>query len=72
MSTTIVYGPQGCGKSNNALALAASFDCSAIVENWNGRDALPDNALALTNCTPPFASVAPALLFDAALVSAAT
>ena len=45
----VVYGPQGCGKTTNARAIADYFRCTSIVDNWDGRSRLPDGALAL--CT---------------------
>lgn len=45
----IIHGPQGCGKSHGAEALAAYFDCSAIIDDWNGRTPIPANALVLTS-----------------------
>lgn len=57
----IVHGPQGCGKTRHAQALAAHFGCSQIVDGWNGTDSLPPSALALTSAEhmamPPRAMV---------------
>ena len=55
-STTnvIIYGPQGCGKTRNAEALAAHFGCTSIVDNWDGESEVPDGALALTSEPAPF------------------
>ncbi len=49
MSTIIIYGPQGCGKTRNAQVIAKHFKLSKIVEGWNGVDELEDGTLALTN-----------------------
>lgn len=49
MTTVIVYGPQACGKTRNSEALKRHFGCDRIVDDWNGRDALRDGDLALTN-----------------------
>ena len=48
----VVVGPQGCGKSTIAQALADHFGCASIVHEWDGRTTLDEDALALTN-TPP-------------------
>jgi len=50
--TLIVHGPQGCGKTRYAMALANQFACTHIVEDWNGSDPLRSSALALTNLAP--------------------
>ena len=49
MTTVIVYGPQACGKTRNSEALKRHFGCNCIVDDWNGRAALRDGDLALTN-----------------------
>lgn len=55
MNTIIViHGPQGCGKTRHAAALAAHFGAARIVDDWNGRDALQPGDLALTNCERGF------------------
>jgi hypothetical protein len=48
----VVYGPQGCGKTANAKAIADYFYCTLIVDDWDGRSALPDGALALCQRYP--------------------
>lgn len=48
MSTIIIHGPQGCGKTRHAQAMAALFRCSQIVEDWDGRTPVPAGALVLT------------------------
>lgn len=45
----IIRGPQGCGKTSNAQALAAYFGCTEVVDDWDGFTPLCDGALALTN-----------------------
>ena len=45
----IIFGPQGCGKTRNVAELAAHFGMTRVVEDWTPGDALPDDALALTN-----------------------
>lgn len=52
MAPLVIYGPQGCGKTTNAQALAAYFHCTTIVDNWDGRSALPDGALVLCQQYP--------------------
>lgn len=51
-SCVIVIAPQGAGKSTNALALMRMFGCTSIVDDWDGRKALPHGALALTTLSP--------------------
>lgn len=65
-SSTIVHGPQACGKTRNAKALAAHFGCTSIVDDWNGRSPLPANALALTHELPEGATGSLVLGFDEA------
>lgn len=47
----VIHGPQGCGKTRNAQALAAHFGCSRIIDDWDGASPLPEGALALTSAT---------------------
>lgn len=49
MSRVIIYGPQGCGKSRHARALARCFGKDVIVRGWNGIDPLPRECLVLTS-----------------------
>lgn len=48
----VVYGAQGCGKTENARAIADYFLCTSVVDDWDGRSALPDGALALCQRYP--------------------
>ncbi len=48
----VVYGPQGCGKTANAKAIADYFRCTSIVDDWDGRSPLPEGALALCQRYP--------------------
>jgi len=48
-NTVLIHGPQGCGKTRNAQALAEHFGCSKVVEDWNGRDPIAAGSLVLTN-----------------------
>ena len=45
----IVYGPAGCGKSTHAVALAAHFGKSRIVDDWAPGSRVREDTLALTN-----------------------
>ena len=47
--SVIVYGPRMCGKTKNSAVIAAHFGCAQVVDDWAPGDALPDNALALTD-----------------------
>lgn len=61
MKAIIVYGPQGCGKTINAMAIARHLgvDHGKIIDGWAPCTPLPEGALALTN-----APVEGALHFD--------
>lgn len=48
MNATIVYGPQGCGKTQHAKVLCARFGCESIVDDWAPGQPLTDGALHLT------------------------
>lgn len=45
----VIHGPQGCGKTTHADALARHFGCTEIVYDWDGFRPLPAGALALTS-----------------------
>ena len=47
--TVVIHGPQGCGKTRNAQALAAHFGCRRIVDDWNGQSKIEEGSLVLTN-----------------------
>lgn len=49
MQSVVIHGPQGCGKTTHAEALARHFGCTQVVQDWNGLDPLPAGALGLTN-----------------------
>ncbi len=53
LQTIVIYGPQGCGKTQHAQALATHFSCLFIADEWDGVQPLPDGVLALTNVNPP-------------------
>lgn len=65
--SVIVYGPQGCGKTRAAPALAAKYGCRRIVDEWQPGDTLPPETLALTNC--PMPGVPGAVAYDEAIGS---
>ena len=54
----IIYGPQGCGKTIHAEALAAFFGKTNVVDNFNDTDKsgkypkLTANDIAFTNSIP--------------------
>jgi MoxR-like ATPase len=48
-NTVVIHGPQGCGKTRNAQALAAHFGCSRIVDDWNGQSKIEEGSLVLIN-----------------------
>lgn len=45
----VIYGPAGCGKTTHAVALAASFGKTRIVDDWQPGGPLPADTLALTS-----------------------
>lgn len=45
----LIYGPQGCGKTQNAAALAGHYGKSVVIDEWVPGMALPANAIALTH-----------------------
>lgn len=47
--TTIVYGPQGCGKTLAAQAMARAMGLTQVVDEWQPGQALQPGALHLTN-----------------------
>ena len=59
-SPVVIYGPQGCGKTRNAQALAAHFGCSRIVDDWDGQSKIEDGCLVLISSIV-FGFKAPAL-----------
>lgn len=48
----VIYGPHGCGKTTNSQKLATKFECTLIIDDWDGQSWLPNGALALTSQTP--------------------
>lgn len=51
-SIVVIHGPQGCGKTRNAQALAAHSGYSRIVDDWDGRSKIEDGCLVLINSIP--------------------
>jgi len=52
LNAVFVFAPQGRGKTRHAQALAAMFECTSIVEDWDGVSDVPDGALVLSNSLP--------------------
>ncbi len=48
-TSIVIYGPNGCGKSRYAVALAKHFGKTRIVDDWTPGSRLDDDTLALTN-----------------------
>lgn len=56
MKSYLVYGPQGCGKTRNAPAIAKALGLNQIHDNWKpGDDRQLRDTLYLTNSTGPYA-----------------
>lgn len=68
-AVVVIYGPQGCGKTRHADALQARYGCANVIDEWDGRAALPADALALTNAEPPYPIVADVVEFHRAMGS---
>ena len=48
----VIYGPPASGKTRNRDMLAKHFGKSLIVDGWDGRSRLADDALALCIALP--------------------
>jgi thymidylate kinase len=46
---TVIYGPDGCGKTTHAVVLAKHFGKSRIVDDWTPGGRLDADTLALTS-----------------------
>lgn len=54
MSIVIVYGDQASGKTRLSAELMRYYDCTRIVDDWDGSSSLKNGDLALTTEYPPF------------------
>ena len=45
----VIYGPQGCGKSAHATALANHYGKTRVVDDWEPGGPVPADTLALTS-----------------------
>ena len=50
--TTVIYGPAGCGKTQNAATLRDYFKCSGVVDGWTPDQEITPDHLHLTNQRP--------------------
>lgn len=64
-AAVVIHGPQGCGKTTHAVALAKHYDKTRIVDDWTPGSRLSAETLALTNI--PHQGAVP---FDAAMRAA--
>lgn len=46
--TTIIHGPQACGKTRNGERIRKAYGCSEIVDDWTNRDKIEKGKLHLT------------------------
>lgn len=49
----IVYGPQACGKTRHAAALAAHLGLGTIIDDWMLGDPIEEDALHLSQVAVP-------------------
>lgn len=65
----VIHGPQGCGKTRNADALAKHFGCSKIIDDARTVDEAVAGTLYLCNSSSAITGSGPALVipFDAAM-----
>lgn len=55
MKSYLVYGPQACGKTRNARAIAKALDLKNIHDDWlPGDPVLARDTLYLTNSDGPY------------------
>jgi MoxR-like ATPase len=52
MTTVIIHGPAGSGKTEHRRVLAARLGCHRIVDNWTPLRGVTPGALHLTNLSP--------------------
>jgi len=48
MTSYVLCGPQGIGKTKRAAELAAALGCTTVLDDWDGAGRLPDRVLAVT------------------------
>lgn len=53
VGAVIVYGPQGCGKTRHAEALATHFGACRVIDEWNPGDPVEPDALHLSQVEVP-------------------
>lgn len=64
----LVYGPEGCGKTTNAQAIADALGLTEIVDGWLPGDPVPPRkALLLSTEAPDFPTHKRVLTFDQAM-----
>jgi len=65
----IVHGPEGCGKTTKAQAIAKALGLSKILDNWDARAPVPPmDTLVLTSADiPAFYYPGRVLTFDQAM-----
>lgn len=68
-ASTIVHGPQGCGKTFHAAAICKALGLTSVVETeWLDLFRVPaEGILVLTHKSPPFQSDLPVLSFEQAM-----
>ncbi|GAB3380886.1 hypothetical protein NCG89_00915 [Spongiibacter taiwanensis] len=49
----VVYGPQACGKTRNAEAVAKYLNRPVVIDDYLFERSLPDGCVALTYLEPP-------------------
>lgn len=52
MPTVILHGAQGAGKSRIAAAVARALGCTSMVDEWDGKQAVAQGTLVVTNLLP--------------------
>lgn len=52
MTTVILYGPQGSGKTLTVEKIKDAFSCSGTVDEWREGASLTPNAIHITNAVP--------------------
>lgn len=70
MSIVIIHSLYGSGKTRRAQKLKHHYNCTRIVEDWDGQTKLKKGDLAFTSKRPPF-NVHNAKVVDAVTAKAA-